>query len=119
MKYTYYLLALVLSFSLSTNSLAHGDHDHHSAVPKKVSGRAAEYISKMHIKRLINEEKLAGTWSKAKLLKSEMKKTKKGKKSPEWQITYQNEKIKDEKKNKLYIFLSQFGKFIAANHSGK
>ena len=38
---------------------------------------------------------------------------------PEWVVMFKNEKIKDKSKQKLYIFFSLDGHYIAANYTGK
>lgn len=38
---------------------------------------------------------------------------------PEWRIVFDNEKITDAKKQRLYVFLKITGEYIAANYSGK
>ena len=37
----------------------------------------------------------------------------------EWKVTYADPQAKDAKKSKLYLFFSQAGNFLAANHSGE
>lgn len=43
----------------------------------------------------------------------------KGKESDEWRVRYDNPNEPEKSKNKLYMFFSLPGNFIAANYSGK
>ena len=42
-----------------------------------------------------------------------------GAKGPQWKLTFRNPIAVDPAKQRLYIFFSQPGQFIAANHTGQ
>jgi len=42
-----------------------------------------------------------------------------GEKGKEWKVTFSNPASTDKSKTNLYLFFSESGNFIAANHSGK
>jgi len=42
-----------------------------------------------------------------------------GQKGKEWKVMFVNPAVSDKSKSSLYLFYSESGNFIAANHSGK
>ena len=65
---------------------------------------------------LIKAGKLEASWQAAKLDKAELVDGKKGK---EWKLSFKTPAAADAAKQSLYIFFSQPGNFIAANHTGQ
>jgi hypothetical protein len=65
---------------------------------------------------LVKAGKLDASWQAVKQDKAELVDGKKGK---EWKITFNNPAASDPAKRTLYLFFSQPGNFIAANHTGK
>jgi hypothetical protein len=65
---------------------------------------------------LVKAGKLDASWQSAALEKAELVDGKKGK---EWKLTFQNPAAPDAAKRTLYVFFSQPGNFIAANHTGQ
>ncbi|MBT3980526.1 MAG: hypothetical protein HOE90_04185 [Bacteriovoracaceae bacterium] len=116
-----FLISLVLLLG-STTSFSHSNHHHSKKIKKdKVIVRA-----KFELSKLVKAEKLEKSWLSAVHLNSEIKTFEKKNKAgkvlktiKEWVVSFNNDKIKDEKKKVLFIFLSLKGKFIAANFSGK
>ena len=113
MKFLSIVFCLFVSFGIQSTSFAHSDHHH---ARKKAGLETVNSNAMMHVERLIGKKKLVSSWSKAKLLSSEKKKFKK---KTEWVVTFENPSASDPKKKVLYIFLSLYGDFIAANFSGK
>lgn len=65
---------------------------------------------------LVKAGKLDASWQTIKLDKAELVDGKKGK---EWKVTFKNPAVTDAAKQTLYVFFSQPGNFIAANHTGQ
>lgn len=65
---------------------------------------------------LVKAGKLDASWQAVKLDKAELVEGQKGK---EWKVTFKNPAVTDAVKQTLYIFFSQPGNFIAANHTGQ
>ncbi|MEW6480857.1 MAG: DUF6488 family protein [Pseudomonadota bacterium] len=65
---------------------------------------------------LVKAGKLDASWQAVKLDKAELVDGKNGK---EWKVTFKNPAALDAAKQTLYIFFSQPGNFIAANHTGQ
>lgn len=65
---------------------------------------------------LVKAGKLDASWQAVKLDKAELVD---GKKAKEWKATFKNPAAPDATKQTLYLFFSQPGNFIAANHTGQ
>jgi hypothetical protein len=65
---------------------------------------------------LVKVGKLDASWQATQLDKLELVDGKKGK---EWKASFKNPAAADAAKQTLYIFFSQPGNFIAANHTGQ
>ena len=65
---------------------------------------------------LIKQSKIDPSWKAIEQDKIELVDGKKGK---EWLITFTNPTVDDKMKEKLYIFFTAPGNFIAANFTGK
>lgn len=65
---------------------------------------------------LVKAGKLDASWQAAAFDKAELVDGKKGK---EWKVVFQNPAAPDAAKRSLYLFFSQPGNFIAANHTGQ
>ena len=65
---------------------------------------------------LVKAGKLDASWQAVKLDKAELVDGQKGK---EWKVTFKNPAAPDAAKQTLYLFFSQPGNFIAANHTGQ
>ena len=120
------LIILLSGFILSLTSFSaiagsghdhNHDHDHghsHSHTPvsqEKISANATDIISAFVIRK-----KLEKSWKSIKA-SSVDKITVKG--NPEWKVVFVNKNIADVNKQKLYVFLTLGGDYIAANFTGK
>ena len=65
---------------------------------------------------LVKAGKLDASWQAVKQDKAELVDGQKGK---EWKVSFKNPAVADAAKQTLYIFFSQPGNFIAANHTGQ
>lgn len=111
-------ILLSITFSLfSFAAVAGGGHDHgHSHSHTAVDQTTAKANATDIVAALTKRNKLDKSWAVV-AANSVEKKTFKG--NPEWVVIFNNVKITDPTKNKLYVFLTLGGDYIAANHSGK
>jgi len=116
-----YLKTLVISIILGLFSvpvMAGGGHDHghgHSHSQTPANQETATANATKVVAAFVNRNKLDKSWASVKASSAE-KKVFKGR--PEWVIVFVNKKITDPAKQKLYVFLTLGGDYIAANHSG-
>ena len=110
-------LLLALTFGLfSITATAGGNHDHgHSHSNTLINQAAAESTATKIVAKFISEKKLDKSWSSIKASSVE-KISFKG--DNEWQIIFVNKAVTDAKKQKLYVFLTLGGDYIAANYTG-
>lgn len=93
------------------------DHDHgHSHSHTPVNQDAAKTNAKEIVAALVKRNKLDSSWS-ATTASSVEKKSVNG--NSEWLVIFVNDTITDTSKQKLYVFLTLGGDYIAANFSGK
>jgi Family of unknown function (DUF6488) len=116
MQLTTLIFGFILSLSTFSTMAGSGhDHDHsHSSTPvnqDKLGVNAAEIVA-----ALVNKNKLDKSWVPIKASSVE-KITVQG--NPEWVVVFVNKSITDAKKQKLYVFLTLGGDYIAANFTGK
>lgn len=111
---------LVLSSLLfGTPAIAGSGHDHghsHSHAQAPVNKEVAEKNAGEAIDSLVSKGKLDESWKSVTASSSE-KKNFNGR--TEWVVIYVNKEIADTARQKLYVFLTLSGEYIAANHTGK
>ena len=112
------LTIFILSSSLLiiTPTIAGEGHSHdggHSHGP--VSGEDAAKMAGTRLNKLANAGKIPASWKGINPSSTVKKQYSKG---PEWVITFKNSKVKDVKKQTLYMFFTLDGIYIAANYSG-
>ena len=94
--------------------IAGAGHDHgHSHAP--VTKETAEKNAEKAITSLVATGKIDKSWASITASSSE-KKDFSGR--SEWVVIFINEKITDAAEQKLYIFLTLSGEYIAANYTG-
>ena len=108
------LLLSSLFFISPTIVMAGTGHDHGPA-KAPVNQEVAELNAGKAIAGLVQRDKIDKSWSSIKASSVE-KKLFKGK--PEWVAIYDNKKIADTSKQKLYVFLTLAGEYIAVNYTG-
>lgn len=90
---------------------ANGGHGYQAPVNQTVAKEKAHKVVNSFIKKnVINK-----SWSSASINSAE-KKVIKG--NSEWVVIFINNKINDKMKQKLYVFLTPSGQYIAANYTG-
>lgn len=111
------LKKLLLSIALglfSMTAMAGSGHNHghsHSPVNQVTAKENATKI----VASFVTKGKIDKSWASI-TASSVDKKVFKG--NPEWVALFINNKITDVKKQKLYVFLTLGGEYIAANHTG-
>ncbi len=90
---------------------ANGGHGYQSPVNKTIAKEKAIKVINTFIEKKIIDK----SWSTVDM-NSAKRTLIQG--NEEWVITFINNKIEDKKKQKLYIFLTLSGRYIAANYTG-
>ncbi len=114
------ITALTLSFVFfGAPAIAGSGHDHghgHSHEQTPVNQAAAEKNADKVINSLIKRDKIDKSWASVKASSVE-KKIIAG--HAEWLVIFINKKVSDADKQKLYVFLTVTGQYIAANYTGE
>ena len=105
------LILILFCMFTAGQSYGHASHSHEPVTKEK-----AIKIAKKEIQKLVFKEDLEKSWETAEFI--EIKTMTYGKKK-ELRLVFENKQAKNIKKSKLYVFLSLFGKYLAANHTGK
>lgn len=110
-------LFFCLTFGLLPVTVTAGsDHDHgHSHAHTPVTQDAAKTNATEIVAALVKREKIDSSWTDI-TAKSVEKKSING--GSEWLVIFVNDKISDASKQKLYVFLTLGGDYIAANFTG-
>ena len=96
--------------------VAGSGHDHgHSHAQAPATKETAEKNAEKAIASLVETGKIDKSWKSITASTSE-KKNYSGR--SEWVVIFINDKITDPAKQKLYVFLTLSGEYIAANHTG-
>ena len=114
------LKTLLLTFALGIlpmTAIAGSGHDHgHSHSYTPVNETTAKDNANKIVAALVKRKKLDDSWASITASSIE-KKTFKG--NSEWLAIFVNNEITDDNKQKLYVFLTLGGDYIAANFTGK
>lgn len=104
----YLLLCIILSSGFSIAHPGHGE---------KISEEELVLRAKFNIKRLVEKNKLEGSWEQHAQFQSVAKRY--VGEEVEFALEFSNPKLHDAKKRVLYVYLTASGDYIAANFSGK
>lgn len=97
--------------------IAGSDHDHgHSHAYSPVDKETVEKNAVKVKDALVESKKIDKSWASIAASSLEKKIVNGG---PEWLVIFNNEKITNTEKQKLYIFMTLGGEYIAANFTGK
>lgn len=116
MKTIFTTAALLASLFTAPAALADKGSSCHFHGSKPATEAVVSDCAQQRKAALIKAGKLEATWQAAPQDKAELVDGKKGK---EWKVSFKNPAAADAAKQTLYIFFSQPGNFIAANHTGK
>ena len=87
----------------------------HSHSHEAVSSEQVSNMAMTHVTQMIKKGKIDQSWQALAPVSVEKKVFKN---SREWQVTFQNTSIKDPAKQKLFMFFSMDGHYLAANYTG-
>lgn len=99
-------------FLVSSSLLAHGGGHKHAPIKKE----QAKAVATKAVEDTIKKGKLEKTWSASKANEPTQKSFGHG---PEWVVSFDNLKIKDKSKQKVFVFLSLGGEVLGINFTGK
>jgi hypothetical protein len=116
MKNFIQILTLALAITTSQSVLAGGDEDCHFHGNKPAEQATVLKCADQRKQKLIARGKIDASWES---IKPESISTIDGEKGKEWKVLLKNPTSADKSKTNLYLFFSETGNFIAANHSGK
>ncbi|HYW14591.1 MAG TPA: DUF6488 family protein [Allosphingosinicella sp.] len=104
------LVALAAVGGFTTPAVAHpGGHAEEYATQR----RPISEIAQESVVKLVTQAKLPASWSKAKVVKSELR-LRGG--FQRWVVTFQNPAERNPAKRPLYVIMTMDGKFVSANH---
>ncbi len=106
-------LAVLLAFSVTGASAGSG-HSHSPKTDAITESQASTEATRI-VSEIVQRGKLDDSW--AQVRPSDVQK-KTFKNNLEWVITFNNPGEKNTEKQKLYVFLSLYGDYLAANHTG-
>jgi len=107
---------LVSSLFFIAPVMAGGGHDHgHGHSHEPVDQATAETKADEVMASLVEREKIDKSWESIKASSVEKKVIKS---RTEWVAIYDNDKIEDNSKQKIYVFLTLAGEYIAVNYTG-
>lgn len=118
------ILIIALTFSLTTlyavneNSHDHKNHDscnEHKTIKNEIAKEQIIEIAKEEVLRLILDRRIHRTWRDAKV--SKIGKTHYGD-TDDWKVGFLNPRIKNKKRQTLYVFVSVRGDIRGANYTG-
>lgn len=109
-------VALALSVFATPTALADVGGSCHFHGNKPATEAVVTQCANQRKASLVKAGKLDASWQAAQLDKLELVDGKKGK---EWKASFKNPAVADAAKQTLYIFFSQPGNYIAANHTGQ
>ena len=110
------LLAILIACGAPMSAaVAHTDRPgHHSHGP--INQLEAEDAARGVIGQMVRSNAVEPSWVDARIVGAERKTREK---RQEWIVTLRNDQASDPAKRTLYIFLSNTGGYIAANHTGR
>jgi hypothetical protein len=116
MKNFIQILTLALAITSSQSVFAGAGEDCHFHGSKPAAKETVLKCADKRMERLIARGKLDAGW---KAIAPESITAIDGEKGKEWKVVIKNPAANDKTKATLYLFFSENGNFIAANHSGK
>lgn len=112
---TLVLSALLFASPVIGHGSGHGSGHEHRKVQIPVNQQVAQKKASEIVVSLVKRQKIDKSWLSTEVSSVEKKKLN-GR--LEWLITFTNKKTTDTDKQKLYVFLTIAGEYIAANFTG-
>lgn len=114
MRIKNFIFGLALSLCSVAASAGAGHNHGHSHQP--VDQQRAQAVATQSVQRLADSGKIDKSWKSVSASKAEQKKF--GSRM-EWVVVFNNDKVADAGKRKLYVFLTLAGEYLAANYTGE
>ena len=102
--------AALAAAGLAAPAVAHPNGHDDEYRPQR---RPIPEVAQEAVVRLVSQAKLPASWSRAKLVKSELR-TRDG--IRHWLVTFRNPAERNPAKRMLYVIVSPEGSFLSANH---
>ena len=102
------LIASFAALGLASPAIAHPE-DEGMSVPR---GPSTADLAQDEINKLIAQKKLPGSWASAKMTKFDYRQKDGG----QYVLTYENAKVKEVAKRKLFVIMTTDGKLVSARH---
>ncbi|MBE0514016.1 DUF6488 family protein [Sulfurimonas sp.] len=109
-------VAAILAFGVNPLYAGAG-HDHgHSHSQEKISEAKAKEIAIRAVKNYTLNGKLDKSWENVPIdtIKKQTYQS-----APEWAVTFKNQKESNMERQKLYVFVNQYGEMTGANFTGQ
>lgn len=116
MKHFFKFISFAIAITFSQSLFAGGGDDCHFHGNKPAAKETVLRCADQRKGKLIARRKIDAGWGS---VKHESITTIDGEKGKEWKVTFNNPASSDKSKTNMYLFFSESGNFIAANHSGK
>jgi hypothetical protein len=116
MKNLFTIATLIATLNFAPTAFAGEDSSCHFHGSKPAAEGTVVGCANQRRDALVKSGKLSAAWT---TIKHEQLALVDGQKGKEWKITYKDAAAQDKTKENLYMFFTQAGNFIAANHSGK
>lgn len=116
MKKLFTIATLVATLNFAPAAFAGEDSSCHFHGSKPAAESTVVGCANQRRDALVKSGKLSPAW---KAIKHDQLALVDGQKGKEWKISFKNAAAQDKTKETLYMFFTQAGNFIAANHSGK
>ena len=104
-------------FTLTSLDAGNGQNYYkYGNIETKLNKRAIVEIAKHEIRRLLIKKKLPKNWKNSKMTSVEKNNSKN---IDDWIVTFNNKKIKNKKRQTLYIFIDVKGNIVGANYTNR
>ena len=116
MKNLFTIATLVATLNFAPAAFAGEDSSCHFHGTKPAAESSVVGCANQRRDALVKSGKLSPAWT---TIKHDQLALVDGQKGKEWKISFKDAAAQDKTKETLYMFFTQAGNFIAANHSGK
>lgn len=116
MKHLFNILSIAAALSFTPSAFADAGGSCHFHGSKPAAESTIVSCANQRKDALVKSGKIGDSW---KTIKHDQLALVDGQKGKEWKISFKDAAAQDKTKENLYMFFTQAGNFIAANHSGK
>lgn len=108
--------ALIVALALGAAAPAVAHPEGHGPQVMTVDKSVAEARAKSVVRTLIDRDTVEASWATINPTSAQLRA---GRDGLEWVVLFENPKVRDPAKRKLYVFLTADGGYLAANHTGR